>query len=141
MTTSEERAVAQLAADILTATGIAGVAQIALLGDDAELELPALVVSAAYQEIEWALKKNGVYGGRYRLEVELRGIRTRPGTTAIESILGEVADAFNVMPAEIPESAEAFGYYLIEKWEAADSEAGDETRAFKRSYTVFALLA
>lgn len=139
MDTSEEYAVAQLACDILKGASI-GLDVIVLQGDDEAIELPAVVVNAEYQEIEWALKKNGVYGGRYRLEVELRGIRTKPGTVVLEKILGAIADAFNEMPDPVPESAAAFSYYLIEKWEGADKEPGEETRSFKRNYTVFALL-
>lgn len=139
MTTDEEGAVAQVAADILSAAAIFGVAQVSVLGDDAEIELPAIVVSAHYQEVEWALKKNGIYGGRYRLEVEVRGIRTKPGRAAMKSILGKVAATFNAVPGIIPGSAAVFCYYLIEKLEAADSQAGDEARDFSRSYTVFAL--
>jgi hypothetical protein len=139
MTTSEERAVAKLAADILTAASITGIAQVSVLGDDAPIVLPAIVVSAHYQEIEWALKKSGIYGGRYRLDVEVRGIRTKPGTSALETILGKVSDTFNTMPGPVPTNP--FSYYLIEKWEAADAQAGNETRDFTRSYTVFALFS
>jgi hypothetical protein len=139
MSTSEERAVAQLAADILSAT-ISGIAQISVLGDDAPITLPAIVVSAHYQEIEWALKKNGIYGGRYRLDVEVRALRTNPGSHPLETILAAVSTTFKVMPGTVPASAAPFCYYLIEKWEGADSQAGDETRDFTRSYTVWALL-
>jgi hypothetical protein len=140
MSTSDERAVAQLAADLLTAAGISGIQQIALAGDDADLKLPAIVVTALFQEEARALKKNGHYGGRYRVEVELRGLRTKPGTASLDTILAAIEAAMDSLPSPLPASAEVFSYYYIDERLTIESGTGDETRDFKRSYSVFALL-
>jgi ABC-type branched-subunit amino acid transport system substrate-binding protein len=140
MNTSDERAVAQLAADLLSSANVSGIQQIALAGDDADLKLPAIVVSALFEEEARALKKNGNYGGRYRVEIELRALRTAPGTDALEAILAAIEAAMQATPNPLPPSAQAFSYYYIDARLALESHSGDETRDFKRSWSVFALL-
>jgi hypothetical protein len=142
MSSSDERAVAQLAADLIAGGEISGNPQIALGGDDADLKLkPAIVVSAVFQEEARALKKDGQYGGRYRLDIDLRALRTKPGTASLDTILSEIHTALNTLPGSLPESAAAFSYYYIDERLGVESQVGEETRELKRSYSVFALLA
>lgn len=138
---SEERKVARLAADILLQAAIPGLHQVAIDAGDATLELPAAVVSAHYEGEERALKKSGIYGGRYRLEVELRGMREKPATAERDAIVAAIGRAFQVMPSPVPASAAAFSYYFIDEWVGQEDQTADETRTFRRSYNVYALLA
>lgn len=140
MSTSDERAVAQLIADLLEAAEISGIEQIALAGDEDPLQLPLIVVSAAFQEEARALKKNGHFGGRYRVDIELRGIRTKPGTASLDTILREIETAMDSMPDPLPASAAVFSYFLVDARLAIESKTGEETRELNRSYSVFALL-
>lgn len=137
---SDERAVARLIADLMEAANLA-VKQIALAGDDGALELPALVISAMFEEEARALKKNGYFGGRYRVEIELRGIRTAPGTDDLDTLLSAIEEAMNTRPDPIPESASLFSYFYIDERLPVESETAQETRELKRSYSIFALLA
>lgn len=140
MSASDERAVARLAADMLEAAEISGIEQIALKGDEDDLQLPAIVVSAKFEEEARALKKNGHYGGRFRVDVELRGIRTKPGTTALDTIQREIETAMDSLPDPLPPSAAAFSYFLVDERLGIESTTDEETRELNRSYSVFALL-
>lgn len=140
MNGSDERAVARLAADLLEAAEIDGIQQIALAGDDGDLKLPAIVVEASFQEEARALKSNGHYGGRYRVDLELRGLRTKPGTDELDKTLAAIEKAMDSSPSPLPDSADAFSYYYIDERLNIDNKTGEETREFMRSYSVFALL-
>jgi hypothetical protein len=153
MNTSDERAVAQLAADllsfanvgplannILAAAGVSGLLQLALAGDDADLKLPAIVVSALFEGEARALKKDGKYGGHYRVEIELRGLRTAPAEGGFEAILAMIEAALQAVPSPLPQSAAVFSYYYIDERLTVPSDTGTEARDFKRSWSVFALL-
>lgn len=139
--TSDERAVAKLIADMLEASEISGIEQIALAGDDDDLKLPAIVVAAKFEEEARALKKNGRYGSRFRVDIELRGIRTKPGTDALDTIQAEIDTAMNSAPAPLPDSAAAFSYFLVDERLENENTTDEETRKLNRSYSVFALLA
>lgn len=119
---------------------VSGLEQIAIAGDDADLQLPAAVVSAIFEEEARALKKNGNYGGRYRVDIELRGIRTTPGTTSLDAILRQIEDALNFRPYPLPAGAAAFSYFFIDERLGNENKTGEETRELGRSYSVFALL-
>jgi hypothetical protein len=119
---------------------ISGIEQIALAGDDDDLTLPAIVVRATFEEEARALKKNGHYGGRYRVDIELRGLRTKPGTATLDAMLREIETAMDSTPDPLPDSAFAFSYFLIDERLNIESRTNEETRELTRSYSVFALL-
>jgi hypothetical protein len=120
---------------------LSGINQVAIAGDDDDLELPAAVVTATFEEEARALKKNGNYGGRYRVDIELRGIRTKPGTASLDTILSEIEQAMNTVPDPLPASAAAFSYFFIDARLGAQNITDEETRELVRSYSIFALLA
>jgi hypothetical protein len=120
---------------------ISGIEQIALAGDDDDLTLPAIVVRAIFEEEARALKKNGHYGGRFRADIELRGLRTKPGAAALDAMLREIETAMDSRPEPLPASAAAFSYFLVDERLNIESKTDEETRELTRSYSVFALLA
>lgn len=140
--TSEERAVAQVAAEILRShAAVELVAQVAVDTDQETLKLPAVVVSAEYEGEEMAVKIGGRYGGRFRLTAEARGIARVHDREAMDDVFGTITMAFTTSPPETPPSASLFNYYIILGPTGGDRPSDDEVRRESRSFAVVAHLA
>lgn len=140
--TSEERLVAQVAVALLTADGdISPVAQIAVDTDSAQLELPAIVVSAKLEEDEAA----AAIAKRYSLTVELRTINKEGNTTTADPLFAGIRDTLcpdlsasvSSPPAVLTDN---FRYYRIENQSGTGYERGGDTSARSVTFNTFARL-
>jgi hypothetical protein len=117
---------------------ISGIEQIALAGDDDDLTLPAIVVRATFEEEARALKKNGNYGGRYRVDIELRGIRTKPGTAASIPFFPRSNRRWTQSPILCRPAPLLSVTFSSTNALAPKSITDEETRELTRSYSIFA---
>lgn len=140
--TSDEILICQGAKALIQANGqinLTGV-QIALLGDETEIALPALVISAdlKHEESGTSLAR------QYDLKTELRWITSLPPTAGEDDIMERIADTlcpFGETTMSAPSVVSAnFDYFRIEKQSGADFQQGQpaDMNTRSRMFEVFA---
>lgn len=135
--TSEEKLVAQVAAELLKANArVETTGQIALGTDQENLRLPCTVVSASLQSEE----AGSTLPKEYELTVELRSVTRVHDEEAVDEIFKAIGTALDTAPATWPAVlTQNFAYYHFEQQTGSGATAGD-TNARSRTYRVFAKL-
>ena len=115
--------------------------QTALIGDEAGITLPALVISADLKDEESGTS----LGRKYELKTELRWLTRLPPTAGEDDIMDRIADTlcpFGETSMVTPPSVITvnFDFYRIEKQNGADFAQGqiDDLNTRSRSFDVFA---
>ena len=140
--TSEERAVAQIALELLHANStLEQNYQLALSDADAELKLPAVVVRAEFAE-DMQIPLSGKTVRRYDVTLEQRGIRSNHPSDALDEAFREIDNA--ILPySGIPTlpSASLFTWYEVDVQSGSESTIEGDTTSRERTYRIHAVLA
>lgn len=139
--TSDERAVAQIAVELLQANSVVEQGyQIALADSDEKLSLPCVVASASKEESEVLNLPQG-WINRYKLSLELRGIRKQHPSDALDEAFAQIDAALFPSPVPSLRSASSVTYYMIDKQTGSDMKIGADDKTRTCEYDVFALAA
>ena len=139
--TSDERAVATIAKELLQANGtIERNYQIAVADADEELKLPCVVVTADKDESE-VLPLPAGWVNRYKLKVELRGLQRQHSTDALDEAFAAIDSALFPSPIPTLPSASLMTFMLIDKQTGSEQTKENDILNRAREYDVFAKAA